>query len=373
MNDFSEKTHDVEHQQVKCKDCGAMLKFEPGKMSMSCEYCGAMNEIADAGAPVQTEEIDFEEFVNNQVNTAEKIDITVVKCDSCGASSTLKPNVTSDACPFCATPLVLKSGTTNSIIKPKYLLPFAVDKKKAFEGFKGWLKKLWWAPNDLKKYAENDKLNGMYIPYWTYDSNTTSHYSGMRGDHYYVSETYTVNGKTETRQVQKTRWTPVSGTVYENFDDVLVMASESLPRKYADALEPWDLDNLTAFSEQFLSGFRSEQYQLDVKEGFNKAKERMDDVIRAACRRNIGGDVQQITSLDTHYENITFKHILLPVWLSAYRYKDKVYRFMVNGRTGEVQGERPYSFWKIFFAVVTVLVIIGGGIYLYHLHKQGKF
>jgi len=372
MNDFSEPTHAVEHQQVKCKDCGAMLKFEPGKMSMACEYCGANNEIAHEAQPAPVEEIDFESFISEQVSSAEKMEVSVVKCDSCGASSSLKPNVTSDACPFCGTPLVLKSGSTCSIIKPKYVLPFAVDKKSAFGEFKKWLKSLWFAPNDLKKFAENEKLNGIYIPYWTYDSSTTSHYTGARGDHYYVTETYTVNGQTQTRQVQKTRWTPVSGTVFEAFDDVLVVASESLPVKYVNDLEPWDLSNLAAFSEQFLSGFRSEQYQLDVKAGFEKAKDRMEKVIRESCRQHIGGDVQRIATLDTQHANVTFKHILLPIWLSAYRYKSKVYRFMINGRTGEVQGERPYSFWKIFFTITGVLAVIGGGIYLWYLYDQGK-
>ena len=301
------------------------------------------------------------------------MEVSVVKCDSCGASSTLKPNVTSDSCPFCSTPLVLRSGSTCSIIKPKYLLPFAIDRKKAFDEFKTWLKKLWWAPNDLKKFAENDKLNGMYIPYWTYDSSTTSHYSGMRGDHYYVTVSYTdSNGRSSTRQEQRTRWTPVSGTVFEAFDDVLVAASHSLPHEYVNALEPWDLSNLANFNEQFLSGFRSEQYQLDVKEGFEKAKGRMDEAIRVSCRRDIGGDVQQILSLNTNHSNVTFKHILLPIWLSAYKYKSKIYRFMINGRTGEVQGERPYSFWKIFFAIVTTLAVIGGGIYVYYLYDSGQ-
>lgn len=370
MEDFSESTQDVEHKRIKCKDCGANLTYAPGTNSLACEYCGAVNEIGEAAAPVATEEIDFESFINSQVASTEKMDVSVVKCDSCGASSTLKPNVTSDSCPFCGTPLVIRSGSTCSIIKPKYLLPFSIDKKKAFDEFKTWLRKLWWAPNDLKKFAENEKLNGMYIPYWTYDSNTISHYSGMRGDHYYVTETYTdSNGRSQTRQVQKTRWTPVSGTVYENFDDLLVAASHSLPQDYVNALEPWDLGNLTGFDEQFLSGFRSEQYQVDVKEGFEKAKGRMEGVIRSACCRDIGGDVQQVLSLSTQYNDITFKHILLPIWLSAYRYKSKVYRFMINGRTGEVQGERPYSFWKIFFAVVTVLAVIGGGIYLWNQNQ----
>jgi LSD1 subclass zinc finger protein len=370
-NEFSEKTHDVaEQHKIKCKDCGGILQYAPGVQSLKCMYCGTENEIKGA-EPVTAEEIDFHAFLANAEASTEKMEVATVKCDSCGSSTTLQPNVTADNCPFCGTALVIKGGTTSSMIRPKYMLPFSIDKKKGLEKFKDWLHGLWFAPNDLKKFAENDKLKGLYIPYWTYDSNTESYYTGMRGEHYYVTETYTNNGKTETRQVRKTRWYPVSGHVADNFDDVLVPASKSLPEKLANELEPWDLANLSAFNEQFLSGFIAEKYQIDVQGGFEKAKVRMEDVIRGTVRRHIGGDEQQILSLDTQYHDITFKHILLPIWLSAYKYKEKVYRFMINGRTGEVQGERPYSFWKIFFTVVGSLAVIGGGVWAYY-HFKGN-
>lgn len=373
-NDFNEATHDVAEQgKVKCKDCGGILEFNPGVSSLKCIYCGTENEIQNSTEPVVEEEQDFVAFLANATASAETIQVTTVKCGSCGSSTSLQPNVTSDSCPFCGTALVLSGGSTSSSIKPKYLLPFAIDKKKGIDLFKKWISGLWWAPNDLKAIAQNDKLKGLYIPYWTYDSNTVSHYTGQQGTHYYVTETYstTENGKsvTRTRQVQKTRWIPVSGTVRDAFDDVLVNASKSLPEKLANDLEPWDLKELKAFNEQFLTGFVSEQYQIDVKDGFDKAKVKMEVVIRKTVNKAIGGDVQQITTLNTTYNNITFKHILLPIWLSAYRYGEKVFRFMINGRTGEVQGERPYSFWKIFSAIVGGLAIIGGAILLYYKLK----
>lgn len=370
MNDFSEKTHEVEHK-VNCKDCGALLRFNPGVMSMACDYCGAQNDISEEIKPVgETEELDFNAFLANAEQAAETISLSVVKCSNCGASTTLKPNITADSCAFCGTALVVMSGSTCNIIKPQYMLPFSIDKRKGTDEFKTWLSKLWFAPNALKHFAEQDKLKGIYIPYWTYDTNTVSNYSGMRGDHYYVTETYTVNGQTQTRTVQRTRWTPASGTVHDSFDDVLINASNSLPEKYVNELEPWDIHELTHFNEQLLSGFQAEQYQVDVKGGFDKAKKRMEDVIRGSARRDIGGDVQQVLSLDSTYNDITFKHILLPIWISAYSFEGKTFRFMINGRTGEVQGERPYSKWKIFFAVLTALVVIGGIVVLVVKYKN---
>lgn len=370
---FEEKTKEISNQ-LDCRECGALLKYAPGTTHLKCEYCGCENEIKDAKEPTKVEEIDFEKFLNENGIGVEKQEIVTVKCGNCGAASTLKPNITSDSCPFCASPLVVTGGTANSIIKPKYLLPFKVDQKTAFADFKDWIKGLWFAPNDLKNYANNiDKLNGMYIPYWTYDSNTTSEYSGERGDDYTTVESYTTveDGKTVTRErtVTHTRWTYTSGVVHNAFDDVLILASNSLPESYTNALEPWDMQHITDYNDQYLSGFRTESYQVDVKAGFEKSKAIMDGVIRETACNDIGGDHQRINSVETQYKDITFKHILLPIWLSAYRYNDQVYRFMINGRTGEVQGERPYSTIKIVLAVVAAVAICVVGYLLYARSK----
>lgn len=373
MNEFNESTAEVQ-QDLKCINCGAVLKFKPGTTSISCEYCGVENPI-EAKTNITIEELDYVDYINNKLQDAEKQEITIVKCTACGASTTLKPNVTSDQCPFCGTSLVLTSGSTCSVLKPKSLLPFKITQSQAIESFRKWIKKLWWAPNKLKKYIHSiERLVGMYIPYWTYDSDTTSKYTGARGTYYYVTETYTTteNGKpvTRSRQVRKTHWTPTSGTVTHFFDDVLIPASNSLPKKYLYQLEPWDLPNLIPFDEKYLSGFKTESYQVGLKEGFDEAKGIMDVTIRSLIRRDIGGDEQQIYTVNTTYKGVTFKHLLLPLWISAYQYRNKVYRFLVNARTGEVKGERPYSAWKIIFAVVIGLAIIGGIIYL--INKYGN-
>ncbi|MBK8366817.1 MAG: hypothetical protein IPL10_05195 [Bacteroidetes bacterium] len=363
-NDFSEKTADTGNT-IKCKDCGGNLKYLPGTPFLNCEYCGAKNDIASEKT-AEVVEHDFESFLNEKAHLEDKQEISTVKCTNCAASTTLKPNVTSSNCPYCDTPLVVQNASTSSIIKPSHLLPFKIDRKKSTELFINWAGGLWFAPSKIKDYAQHsaEKLNGIYMPYWTYDTNTVSSYTGMRGTYYYVTETYTDSqGKSQTRQVRKTSWFPASGTVYNDFDDVLVVSSKSLPEKLANELEPWDLHELTAYNDNYLSGFVTESYQVNLKEGFEKAKDRMQDKIYSTVRADIGGDEQQVTSVNSIYNDITFKHILLPVWLSSYKYKDKVYRFLVNARTGEVQGERPYSAIKIALLVISIVAVVGVIIY----------
>ena len=341
--------------------------FAPGAAVLKCEHCGHENAIPKSIEAI--EELDFRAYLAECADAEETDEVAIVKCDACAAEIEPPADATAFACPYCGTDIV-RTAASRRLIKPKSLLPFKVSRDLAWASFFGWLRGLWFAPNKLKRYAQKDSsLTGMYVPYWTYDSKTTSHYTGQRGDDYWETETYTTteNGRsvTRTRQVRHTRWTSVSGTVWNAFNDILVLASRSLPRKYADQLEPWDLKNLVPYGDEYLSGFRAERYQVDLAEGFGVAKEVMDEAIRDAVRHDIGGDHQRIDSVQTKFDRITFKHILLPVWISAYRYNDRVYRFLVNARTGEVQGERPYSWIKITLFVLMLAGLIAGGVWLY--------
>lgn len=343
---------ETNQKEIVCKQCSAKLKFKPGTTNLVCEYCNFENEIEIKDEEI--EELDFNEWLAKSEEGDATVEVHAVLCNSCGAEITLAENTVSDHCPFCGNLLVITAEAQKKLIKPRSLLPFKIDQKSAFASYEKWLRKLWWAPPGLKKMARlNEKIVGVYIPYWTYDSNTNSSYVGERGDDYTTTEEYTDdNGKSQTRSVTHTSWTTVKGTVSVFFDDVMVAASNSLPPKIVDKLEPWDVKELIPFDEKFLSGFRTESYQINIKDGFDKAKVKMDPVIRTQIKKQIGGDKQNITSMDTQYSDVSFKHVLLPLWISAYKYKNKSFRFLINARNGEVSGERPYCWWKIALAIL---------------------
>ena len=354
-----------------CSKCGALLVYQPGTQQLTCQYCGQENRIEQRNDEIQ--EYDFSQALKELAQAKPVAEIAQIHCDACGAGFKFASSVHAGECPFCGTAIVTSTEQARPIT-PKSLLPFAIDEKQAKRQFHQWLKGLWFAPTKVKKYTDDDaKLTGVYIPYWTFDSNTETDYIGARGDIYYVSEeVQTVRGGqvvTEVRQVQHINWTPVSGRVARFFDDVLVGASKSLPRQIIDQLEPWDLANLVPYNESYLSGFTSEYYQVNLDQGFDEAKRKMDSAIYRDIAFDIGGDQQRIDQFNTRHSNTTFKHCLLPVWSAAFRYREKAYRFVINGRTGKVQGERPYSYWKIAFAVI--FGIIGVGAILLILERSG--
>lgn len=337
-----------------CDSCGSDLTYAPGERFMRCGHCGnEQNLPTDLDYVHALTELDYREAVEHQLPAQEMEETRTVSCSSCGAQVDFQTGEHADECPFCASPIVIGTGE-NKHIKPRALLPFSLAEPAAHDAMNAWLGSLWFAPNGLQEYARKGrKMQGVYVPYWTFDANTKTDYRGRRGTEHTVTSGSGKNRRTETR----VRWNNVTGRVARMFDDVLILGSKSLPKRHTDALAPWDMTELEPYQPAFLAGFRSEVYAVEITDAYQEAREVMEQVIRQDIRRDIGGDRQQITDMQVQVRDVTFKHVLLPVWIAAYRYRGKAYRFVVNGRTGRVQGERPWSAWKIAFAAVLALIL----------------
>jgi hypothetical protein len=350
-------------RRFPCSQCGAFLTFRPGTQVMVCGFCGHENRIEEVEKPGALRELDFHAWLGRLADQREVEETRTVKCEACAAEFGFDGDQFSGTCPFCGSPTVTDAGI-NRRIRPSGVLPFGIGRAAAEAAFDRWLSGRWFAPSDLKRRTEKrERLTGIYLPYWTYDSATRSIYRGQRGDRYTTMEWVAVSdAKGNVRRVQQpvTRisWRPAAGQVARDFDDVLVPAAESLPAAMVDRLEPWDLQDLRFYQAEYLAGFRAEAYGLDLAAGFDRARVKMDQVIRQDVARAIGGDVQRIDHVETRHADVTFKHVLLPVWLAAYRYRGRPYRFMVNARTGQVQGERPWSWPKILAAAVLAALLL---------------
>lgn len=363
MEDSQQTNIKQKQQRFPCSACGADMVFDPKENSLVCPYCGNKQPIPVSDARV--EERPYEEYLRPGSDRLAKVaqNAVEVSCTRCGATVTFTPPEVAGDCPFCGSTIVAQPKVADPMVAPEAVLPFSVTQRQANEAIKNWLSSRWFAPNALKKLAYQEAISGVYIPFWTYDANTHSSYTGERGEHYYVSEQYTEtdaqgNTVTKTRQVQRTRWYPASGTVSRSFDDILIPATKSVSRPRLAQLEPWDLPQLNPYDPAFLSGFKAQRYQVELAEGFEEAKGIMAPVIESDARSDIGGDEQRVHSVNTSYYDITFKHILLPVYIGAYRFNQKVYQVMINARTGEVQGDRPYSAWKIALLVIFIIIVI---------------
>lgn len=350
---------------LKCPGCAASLEYDPEAAKLKCPYCGSLLAVEREAHAEPVVEVDYEEARSRAADAASgqlSERAVQVECATCGAAVVFEPPDVAGQCPFCTTKIVVQPHTPDPVMTPQGLLPFAVPKSNAVQSLRSWLTSRWFAPNDLKKVANPDRLEGVYLPFWTYDAAAHTAYTGMRGEHYWVQETYTevVNGRPQqrVRNVRKTRWYPAAGEVDNRFDDILIPASKAIDSRRLDDLDPWGLNKVEPYNASYLAGFKAQRYQVDLDEGLGAAQQKMEPAIRGSIRDDIGGDEQQIHSMNIRLSRVTFKHLLLPVWLGAYRYKEKLFQIAVNARTGEVSGERPYSAAKIAALVLFILLAI---------------
>ena len=343
-------------RKFPCEGCGADLRWEPGVTAMECPYCGLRKDIAPSLELVREKPVDA--ALRQPRDLGWGAERKVMVCKRCGAHTTLDPHVSSSACAFCGTTAVVEAPANANVVRPEGLLPFKVSREHALQSFREWLSKLWLRPNDLKRAARTTGTQGAYIPFWTFDAATFSHWTADAGYHYYVDVRVQENGKTVTRREQRTRWEPASGSLQLFFDDVPVPASRGIDADLCRKIEPYPTADLTPYDPSYLSGFLAEENAVDLPEALDTAKARMRDDIRAACSREVPGDTQRNLEVESTFSALAYKNALLPIWIAAYDYHGKPYRYLVNGVTGKVTGTAPWSWAKVTMTVLAVLAIV---------------
>jgi ribosomal protein S27E len=350
-------------QKHACPECGGDMVWDPAKQTLACPYCGTVVPGALKGDGSGIVEHDLAEALRRIPDSKrgwqeEKVS---VKCRSCQAISVFDPGRAAQRCEFCGSPEIVPYEETRDAIRPESVLPFQLAETQVREGIRTWYGNRWFAPSRLKSAALTDTVKGMYLPYWTFDAHAHAWWTAESGYYYTVTETYRdANGQQQTRQVQKIRWEPSSGELDHFFDDTLVPASVGAHAKLLGEIEPFPtLTDLKPYDPAFVRGWIVERYQIDLTQAAEVSEQKMEQELRAMCSRQAPGDTHRNLSVEAEYHDRTFKHVLLPVWVLTYTYGSKSFQVLVNGHSGAIAGERPYSWAKIFFAVLGALILIG--------------
>lgn len=351
--------------QFRCDNCGGVLLYDPAQRGLRCKHCKAQAG-PERLAPMPGYQVREVPLAQGLARPPMGLGVALegLECRECGATVNMQPGERSATCVYCASPTVVTVQKSDQMITPESLIPFLLPEEKAVENYKKWLGGLWFRPNDLSKLARLEQVYGVYVPYWTFDATVHSSWTAERGHHYTETETYTEteNGETvtKTREVQRTRWEPAWGSRTDHHDDVLVCASKGVPEKLADRLCTFATSQLIPYSPGYLCGWRAESYAIDLPSAWDRGRSKIDRIQESRCAGDVGGDTHRSLSVSSSYKDETFKHVLLPLFVAAYRYKDKPYQVLVNGQSGEVVGDAPYSVWKILMAVAAVLLLILG-------------
>lgn len=340
-----------------CQACGAPLVFDPTSQQLRCPACG--NTLAIQGRPPQPlAKHDLGSTMRSLAALRAQAPATLEKeivCQACGGHTRFTGSMTALRCPYCNTPIQrddLKDAPARLAVDG--VIPFRVDERTARAQIEQWINSRWFAPNEFKKYRELGSFSSVYLAYFGYDADTTTQYSGQRGEHYYV----TVGSGNDQRQERRTRWYVAGGVVTNQFVDVSGLANTGLDTGKVQQLEPWPMEYATPYQQEYIAGHLSRTYDNEPDQVFDTlVQPQLDAAIEATIRSDIGGDEQQISSKSITWNLLQFAHVLLPVWLLTVTYNQRPFQVFINGATGEVQGQRPYSKVKIALAVIAAVIV----------------
>ncbi len=343
----------------KCPQCAGTMSYDPATRMLKCPYCNHTQEIVIDSINDTVEELDFDDAVNMD-DQSWGVEKKKVICKQCGAEAIYDALQTSAVCEYCGSNQVMEASAEDTV-PPNGVVGFLITMQEAGSRFTKWLKGKIFTPSKAKKSAKPDAFKGIYLPYWTFDANTTTSYTARYG----INRT-TTDSKGNTRTY--TDWYSTSGVYSEFIDDCLVCGTDRHNSDIIDRINPFDTSKCKPYDPEYVSGFISERYTIGIKSAWEKAK----SIIQSRLRNNIENKIlsehnaDKVDSLrmNTNYYNKKYKYIVLPVWMSSFVYKNKVFRFMVNGQTGKVGGKAPVSPLRVAVAVVLGLAVLAGLVWL---------
>jgi hypothetical protein len=251
---------------------------------------------------------------------------------------------------------------------PEFVIGFGVTPEQAQTRFRRWLaEKAWFRPGDLKSAQIEEKLRGVYLPFWSFSMLAESTYSAEVGEYWWKTETYTTMEKgkmvTKTRRVRKTEWWGLGGKHHHYYSGYLVSGSRGLSQQHAERIKPFRLPALKRYQPYFLAGWLSEEYSIERDQALQTCQQEFYRREQQNVAAHLPGDTHRDLRVSTRFCDVNSDLILLPVYLAAYRYRNKLYRFLLNGQTGKAAGDKPLSVWRIVLAVGLAL----GGVLLLFL------
>ena len=334
-----------------CPNCSGTMQFDPGTGGLYCPYCEYREQVKETDESIAEQDIRRAGHTDGFEWGREQKQII---CNSCGADAIYDVLEVANVCPFCGSNHVMEAQMDDSL-PPNGVIPFEVTSQTAGENFQRWLKRKWFAPSAAKKSARPNSFTGLYMPYWTFDADTFTDYSGEYG----VDRSYTDK---DGRRHTTTDWHRVHGTYSEFVDDELVIGTARHETSILRAIEPFDFQKLRPYNPRYLSGFAAERYSVGLDAALITGKKQMEQklkqTIAGKIRREHGADHGRVSTMSVDYSNITYKYIVLPLWASAFKFKNKTFQFMVNGQSGKVGGKAPVSPLRVTVFVLAIIALL---------------
>jgi DNA-directed RNA polymerase, subunit RPC10 (contains C4-type Zn-finger) len=283
------------------------------------------------------------------------------RCSSCGAELIADSTTSATFCLYCKNHTIIKSRFSGEF-KPKSLIPFRLTKKQAEDIYRKWMSKRLFAPDEFKQKDEIEKVTGIYAPFWLFDSKA----DGMiEGD-----ATRVTTWSDPFFNYTQTKYYRFYRKGNAEYQRIPVDASIKLDDKFMHMIEPYNYEDLTDFSMQYLTGFMAEKYDVESSEAEAVMKERVDKYLEDRLAATVSGyATHNVSGKQIDLADTTQDYAMLPIYLLINKYKGKDHVFIVNGQTGKVVGDTPISHLKqmmfaaAVFVATWVVLVLGGALF----------
>ncbi|MDX2283389.1 MAG: zinc ribbon domain-containing protein [Bacteroidia bacterium] len=331
----------------RCPECGTQMQYSGDRKQLVCPACGYARALGKDADQVQERALginaSFEGFIRGMGIEAPEY--------ACGSCKTVFLTLESGAssCPCCGSDTLSASAAAGKLLQPHSLIPFTVPRSAAAGLLRKWFSTSRFLPQDITT-ATQASLRGVYLPCFLVDAFTRSTWKGMMG--------FSVMEMQKSGPVQKQVWEPTTGYYELLSQDVQVPVSQGLDGKRLAEVFTYRLGDLVGFDPSYLKGWAVELYQKKETEGFSKASEAIDGQIRAEVPKRITATSLKDLKITTERLALGFRVVLLPVWVAQYTYRKKRFQYLINGQTGDIAGDKPISFEKVYAAIAGAVLLL---------------
>lgn len=356
--------------EFKCPQCGATTAYSVADGGLKCSHCGYYSPPEKKTVGRQAGELEFTVETMQQAERGWGETRNELECQTCGARTSVPVEALTHTCPFCGSNEVIQRQAPTDILRPRFLIPFSIETGQCQKISRQWLGSSWMTPKSLQQVADQALFGGIYLPYWTFDATTNAAWKAEVG--HTETERYFENGEWKERIVIRWRWE--SGQVRKPFDDLLVPGTARLSNLLLNKIKQFDMSQLRPYEPGFLAGFQALAYDLPLDKAWENARQQMREGTRQACRDQASTPQIRNFSMNLDFSGESWRYILLPIYLAGYRYNNRAFQVMINGLSGEIAGQRPVDWTKVWLvisallapglllALIGVLTILFGGI-----------
>ncbi len=336
-----------------CPKCGATTNYNVSESVLKCSHCGYSENVKAKKVGTSAQENEFTVQVMEDADHGWGEERKELACQNCGALTTIPSNSLTLTCAFCGSNKVIQRSAVQDALRPRFLAPFKISDIECQGIASTWLGSSWMTPSSLAKLANVRSFSAIYLPYWTFDANLSARWRAEVG--HTESEQYYDPGDKSWKTRTKIVWRWESGNANLDIDDMLVSGTSKLSQYHLRAIANYDLGQLVVYEPRLLAGMQAQAYDIKLEPAWEVARQEMRERAREACRSQASTSNIRNFSMSLDFADEAWRYILLPVYLAAYTYENKVYQVLLNGLTGSISGQRPVDWEKVWLVILALL------------------